>query len=372
MSKANDDARIPGCPQADRATSGGPDTAGSEGSAPLEGGDLGITDSVARRSRRATAAPVDAVPEPGRERETHARARNREGLRAYGALTAAPGPQAPQPPGEPAESIRADSHGADLDPPAQRSTDAEPRRVREPLPGGRRDRRRQLTVQAAVVTAGAVPADGPSAGAPVPRGIQDMALEEALVARRALGADVGEHAVALLASGTDGPFDVDPAVLAQQKALAERASIMNSRARRMQELSEQNQQREPVPNDSTAPHNLSILAPPEFVRGPGGAQAFLRALTTFHVLVVVSRPEQPFVPPTAPEGSGTGARPASDAGAAYEPIQARIAFGLQPLDAMTSGLRRRRRVRIIQYYLLGVAAAVLSTGIIMSVSSLNG
>lgn len=343
MSKAND-TRASGSREADPAESRVLDRAVSDSSASSGIAGRGSTDSMARRSRHASAAAVDAVPKPGRERESRT----------------------------PAKWIRADSDGADVEPSGQRWTDGEPGRVREPLPGGRRDRRRQQTEQAAVVTAEAVLAGAPSEGVPAPRVIEDMSLEEALVAGKALGANPGEHAITLLASGTNDPFDVDLAVLAQQKALAERAAILNSRARRMQEFSKQDQQSEPAPNDPTTPHNLSILAPPELVRVPGGAQAFLQAPTTFHVLVVVPRPEQALVPPTAREGSGAGARSASIAGAAGEPIEARNAFGLEPLDAMTAGLRRLRHVRYIQYSLLGVGAAGVSTGIIMTVSSLNG
>ncbi|OUM42724.1 hypothetical protein [Arthrobacter sedimenti] len=219
----------------------------------------------------------------------------------------------------------------------------------EPLPGGRRDRRRQLTTQLAAVGAAAAAPAGATAATKTERTADDMSIEEALAARKALVGDAGGQA-----AGTPSAFPVDPAVLAQQKALAERAAALTSRARRAQEVSEQHQQREPAPHDPAAPDNLSIVAPPEFVQPPGALYAVLRAPSTSLIPVVLPQAQQ-----GSPESEGT-------------PLGARDAFGLEPLDAMTAGLGRLRRLRYIQYSLLGVGAAALVTGIIMTVSSLNG
>ncbi|MDN4611972.1 hypothetical protein [Arthrobacter burdickii] len=263
----------------------------------------------------------------------------------------------------------------------------------EPLPGGRRDRRRQLTTQLAAVGAAATPSTGAvaetnagavaetnagavaetNAGAAIAtnagataetnagataetnaaRTAHDMSIEEALAARTALVGDAGEQA-----DGTprDGAFAVDPAVLAQQKALAERAAALTARARRTQEVSEQHQERTPAPHNPAAPDNLSIVAPPEFVQPPGAMYAVLRAPSTSLIPVVLPQAQQSS-PGSETEGT---------------PLGARDAFGLEPLDAMTAGLGRLRRLRYIQYSLLGVGAAALVTGIIMTVSSLNG
>ncbi|MHA7286282.1 hypothetical protein ACX80I_08400 [Arthrobacter sp. MDT3-44] len=235
----------------------------------------------------------------------------------------------------------------------------------EPLPGGRRDRRRQLTTQLAAVGAAATPPAGATAAANAgataatsPAGVlaatdaartaDDMSIEEALAARTALVRDAGGQA-----DGTPSAFPVDPAVLAQQKALAERAAALTSRARRAQEVSEQQEQK-PAPTDPAAPDNLSIVAPPEFVKPPGAMYAVLRAPSTSLIPIVLPKARQ-----GSPESEGT-------------PLGARDAFGLEPLDAMTAGLGRLRRLRYIQYSLLGVGAAALATGIIMTVSSLNG
>ncbi|MUK01932.1 hypothetical protein GM708_08270 [Vibrio cholerae] len=243
--------------------------------------------------------------------------------------------------------------------------------TREPVTGGRRDRRRQDTAQTAVVSEEPVPSD-PSIEA---RRIEDMDIEEALAARQAIIEDGREQAAAIAAKGDD-PFTVDLGVLARQKALAERAAVLTSRARRMQELADQNQQRRPAANDPTAAHNLSIVTPPEFVRMPGSAQTVLRAPTTSHVPVVLPRSARsPITEPSTedPEaGAPVPGAAVQDGTPGTDRIQARSAFGLEPLDAMTAGLGRLRRLRYIQYSLLGVGAAALVTGIIMTVSSLNG
>ena len=215
------------------------------------------------------------------------------------------------------------------------ATDQRPDGMKAPLPGGRRDRRRRQSE-----------------------------------ARQSIDKDADGHLAGLQAAGTDGPFVVDPAVLAQQKALAARAAALNSRARRMQEPSEQNRQHTPLPNDPTAAHNLSIVTPPEFVQVPGSARSVLRAPATSHIPVVLPRRVHPAsVPPSQVQGSGSAGSP--DPGVT-EPVGARDAFGLDPLDAMTAGLGRLRRVRYLQYSLLVVGATALATGIIMTVSSLNG
>lgn len=217
------------------------------------------------------------------------------------------------------------------------ATDQRADDIRPPLPGGRRDRRRRQSDA---------------------RPVGDMSVEEALAARRSLGEDAAKLVADLQAAGPRDPLAVDPGVLAQQKALAARAAALNSRVLRLQQGSEQNQdqQHPPVPHDPTAADNLSIIAPPEFVRVPGSGQSVLRAPRTSSIAVVL--------PARVSGGAGSEAT--------IEPIGARTAFGLDPLDAMTAGLGRLRRVRYLQYSLLVVGATALTTGIMMTVSSLNG
>ncbi len=252
---------------------------------------------------------------------------------------------------------------------------------RTPLPGGRRDRRRQQAGRAAGAPVSAVggttidgtPADPLSADARGGRRPEDVSVEEALAARDAIAADAGDHVVALQAAGTDDPFRVDLEVLAQQKALAERAAALNARGLRVQELAEPST---PAPNDPTSAHNLSIVAPPEFVTERGGSRSVLRAPATSFVPVVLplraAAPADPSPAPAADGDRADAAPPRHPSEHGTEPVRARNAFGLEPLDAMTAGLGRLRRVRYLQYSLLGVGAATLSTGIVLTVSSLNG
>ncbi|WP_247828833.1 hypothetical protein [Arthrobacter antioxidans] len=255
--------------------------------------------------------------------------------------------------------------------------------VRAPLPGGRRDRRRRSDARVASdptapgiagsgVPAPGVTADGTAVPPSSPRRAEDMSVEEALAARQSIGEDASEHLAGLRAAGAEDPFVVDPGVLAQQKALADRAAALNSRARRPQEPSVQNQQRTPPPIDPTAAHNLSIIAPPALVRVPGSAQSVLRAPATTHIPIVLPRPEPSAALPVRTGESDSGGVEGPDPRASTQPIGARDAFGLDPLDAMTAGLGRLRRVRYLQYSLLVVGATALATGIIMTVSSLNG
>ncbi|MHA7284141.1 hypothetical protein [Arthrobacter sp. TMS2-4] len=222
------------------------------------------------------------------------------------------------------------------------ATDQRTGTVRPPLPGGRRDRRRRQ-------------------GAALPA--EDMSVEEAPAARQSIADDAAQHLADLRAAGTKDSLTVDPTVLAQQKALAARAAALTSRALRAQRQPEQDQQRPPEPlpvaDDPTTAHNLSIIAPPDMVRVPGTGQSVLRAPRTSSIAVVL---------PARRKEPREGAAP--DAGT--EPVGARNAFGLDPLDAMTAGLGRLRRMRYLQYAVLVVGATALTTGIMMTVSSLNG
>ena len=127
---------------------------------------------------------------------------------------------------------------------------------------------------------------------------------------------------------------MDLEILAQQKALAERAAVLNSRAQKMQQLAQANEQRKPSANDPTTAHNLSIVSPKEFIRVPGA-------------------PREPAAVPPAP---------APDA---VVPIGARTAHGLEPLDAMTAGLARVKRLQLLQYSIVSLGALALITGIMM-------
>jgi hypothetical protein len=201
--------------------------------------------------------------------------------------------------------------------------------------------------------------------------------------RPALAAEAGDRAIGPHTSGTDNPFTVDGTVLAQQKALVERAAALTARARRIQDLSEQHRRRQlsPGPDDPASVHGLSIVVTPDAGVAPGDGAVLLRAPITparpvgqsggrtsnamgadaRHPAPADSGPPAPA--DVTPHGSGP---------VGIGPVEARSAFGLDPLDAMTAGLGRARRLRLMQYTLLGVGGAGLLTGIMMTVSSLNG
>lgn len=367
-----------------------------------------------RHSRRAASAPVDAVPEHREhpeERESQVRARDREALRAYRALAegrpaeAADGARVEVPTRRTlrvqrvgASSSSGVTPGSTADLPAQApalhpASAAHPgtstgSTERVALPGGRRDRRRQETAQTAAVVPQGTDVDGSSLSAdddtpaarPEARADErsgapsngNMTVEEALAARNALVQDARALVAGLETTDGDGGIVVDLEILAQQKALAERAAVLNARARRIQELAEQNQQRKPVPNDPTTAHNIPFAPHSDASRRAGDAPSALRAPRTSHIPVVVPRASS--ADPGPDPGSETAVAPPAEGEATRGtgPIGARTAFGLDPLDAMTAGLGRARRLRILQYSLLGVGGAALVTGIMMTVSSLNG
>ncbi|WP_159802765.1 hypothetical protein [Arthrobacter zhaoguopingii] len=265
------------------------------------------------------------------------------------------------------------------------------RRVAQVPLEGRRDRRRRVSTEGAGAAGepqatGAAPAAGQGAGG------EDLSVEQALAAREAIAAQARDQ-VALIeaAQGTD-PFAVDPAILAKQKALAERAAVLNSRAQKIQKLSEENSQRRPQSSDPTTAHNLSIVAPPEYVQVPGVGGPVLKAPTTSHVPVVRRPlPSKPSAHPAAPaQGSASAGKGperrsqvlaqaealarnhgrATDDGAT--PVRAQSAHGLDPLDAMTAGLARVRRMRYLQFSILGLGVLALLAGILMIVSGLGG
>lgn len=384
----------------------------ASGGQPVDDGS--VLPGETRHSRRAAIASVDAVPEHRAHpegRELQVRARDREALTAYRALAegrpaeAADGARVEVPTRRTlriqragASSSSAATPGSTADLPAQGPT-LHPASAAHPgtatgstdrvaLPGGRRDRRRQETARTAAVVPQGTAVDGSSRsadddtpaaspGAPMadrsatwPNG--NMTVEEALAARNALVQDARALVKGLETTDGDGGIVVDLEILAQQKALAERAAVLNARARRIQELAEQNQQRKAVPNDPTTAHNIPFVPHSDASRRPGDAPSALRAPRTSHIPVVVPRARAADPGPDPGSGTADAPPPEREATRGTGPIGARTAFGLDPLDAMTAGLGRARRLRILQYSLLGVGGAALVTGIMMTVSSLNG
>lgn len=297
-----------------------------------------------RRSRRAADVPVDAPSSSAvlsTERVSQVRARDREMLRSYRALA---DQQAERPSSVPT--------------------------------------RRQLRLQQQAARENGLQAEGISpAGQTVHEETahqSDMTVEQALATREAIINQAQNQVAAMEAAAKDDPFSVDLELLAQQKALAERAAVLNTRAQKIQQLTQENKQRKPLLNDPTTAHNLSIVSPVEFVRVPTEKRD-APAPSTSHIPVVTA-PAVPSRPPSSsmsPDSAGRShvlaqaeamvreqRRPGSDGAT---PIRARSAYGLEPLDAMTAGLARVQRMRIVQYSVIGLGALALITGIMMTV-----
>ena len=338
------------------------------------------------RNRRAADVPVDAVTAAAPERSSQIRARDRAALRTIKEL-------------------------ADKE---------------EQLSGGGPPTRRQLRLQqlqAEVATsanpivppAGGKPADvagpaevpGSGAGAmakaaekPAPEESAgpEMSVEQALAVRELIAAQVQNQTAKLEHIADQDPLAVDPEVLAQQIALAERAAVLNKRAAAKQKLAERAVPEKSSPEKasgtataaesgpSTA-NNLAMVTPLEFVKVPGVERPVMkRPSTTFVPLVTSPKPKtEPPVGNGRPSRGRAGvlaraeavARNARKRNAAVvdpeqqaerPPVSARTAYGLDPLDAGTAGLARAQRSRLLQYGVLALGVVALIVGIIMITS----
>ena len=216
-----------------------------------------------------------------------------------------------------------------------------------------------------------------------------MTVEQALAARELLAQQAQNQLAKMEHINATNPDAVDPAVLAEQIALAERAAVLNRRAAAKQKLAEQNNKPEPVRNDPTTANNLAMVTPLEFVQVPGVERPVMKRPATTHVPVATNpgpRVEQPrksgeppsdVVPPAecgirrrtwrgagpgrgrrqgrlrAPGhvgssgGESRGVQPEEDFTGRMT-VAANAANGLEPLDAATAGLGRARRLRLVQ------------------------
>ncbi|NUS36591.1 MAG: hypothetical protein HOQ04_09085 [Pseudarthrobacter sp.] len=248
---------------------------------------------------------------------------------------------------------------------------------------------------------------------PGPSAPQGMTVEQALAAR-ALIAEQAKNQIAKMEHiASLDPEAVDPEILAEQIALAERAAIMNRRAMARQKLAEQaggtaaNPPKDAggardKPGPSTA-NNLAMVTPLEFVQVPGVERPVMKPPATSYVPVttrpgtkVPSGKRKPAArPKTAAAEAGNGrsqviARAEAAAKAARRPkpvltdthesgdlfedlprIPARDAHGLDPLDAATAGLARARRNRILQFCILAFGILALVSGIILIISGMS-
>jgi hypothetical protein len=252
-------------------------------------------------------------------------------------------------------------------------------------------------------------ADGPQ----LPDGIS---VEQALAARSLIAEQAKNQLAKMEHIASLDPEAVDPEVLAEQIALAERAAVLNRRAMAKQKLAEQAAppaaaNNTPRSAPSTA-SNLAMVTPLEFVQVPGIDRPVMKPPATSYVPLVTN--PGPKVPPSpgkvgrpsdAPREAGAGdaaasgrsrviARAEAAAKAASRPkpvvsspaeaggqsedlfddlprIPASSAYGLEPLDAATAGLARARRMRVIQFCVLAFGIVALISGVLLIISGIT-
>jgi hypothetical protein len=266
----------------------------------------------------------------------------------------------------------------------------------------------------------------PSVAGPRSTAPEGMTVEQALAARALLAEQAKNQIAKMEHIASLDPEAVDPDILAEQIALAERAAILNRRALAKQKLAEQagapltskdpaqSPVREPGTKDlagaagqRTAPStasNLAMVTPLEFVQVPGIDRPVMKPPATSHVPVTTRPGTKVTAPgtkkrrpsgPQHPADAGSGrsqviARAEAAARAAARPrpvatdenqaedlfedlprIPAKSAYGLEPLDAATAGLARAQRNRVLQFCILVFGIVALVSGIILIISGLS-
>lgn len=362
--------------------------------------------SPASKQRRAADAPVDSVPEQSQaQRSSQIRARDRAALRAIKELEEKEG---------------------------QLSAGGPPTR--------RQLRLQQLKEQAVTSANPVIPAPmgQPVASQPVlanGNAVPDgMSVEQALAARALIAEQAKNQLAKMEHIASLDPEVVDPDILAEQIALAERAAVLNRRAMAKQKLAEQAAPAQPgsapiqaagtqatptQPGPQTGPAtaaNLAMVTPLEFVQVPGVERPVMKPPATSYVPVVTQpgakvrpggkgrRPSNPAKAPAAGSASAPSgrsrviARAEAAAKAAAAPkrtvpvmpavpdltvgeqddlfadlprIPARSAHGLEPLDAATAGLARAKRLRLMQVLVLAFGIVALISGVILIVSGIS-
>ena len=365
--------------------------------------------------RRRIPGPVDSVRSTaGSERSSQVRARDRATLRTIKELAEKEGNLAGGGPPTRRQlrllqlaAETAPSTSANLIVPASPRTRATPV---VPQPGGEPAPADGLRPPGQQADSGQR-SDG-GAKAPGGQGPEGMTVEQALAARELLAQQAQNQLAKMEHINATDPDAVDPAVLAEQIALAERAAVLNRRAAAKQKLAEQNSKPEPARNDPTTANNLAMVTPLEFVQVPGVERPVMKRPATTYVPVVTN--PGPRVEPSRKSGnrrpaasrqraasaSGRGgvlaraeaaakaasapqvtSRPAAENPAAAQseedftgrtPVAANSAYGLEPLDAATAGLGRARRLRLVQLVVLALGVLALIAGITLIVTGLSG
>jgi hypothetical protein len=255
----------------------------------------------------------------------------------------------------------------------------------------------------------------PGDGFNVPDG---MTVEQALATRTFIAEQAKNQLAKMEHIAANDPEAVDPEILAQQIALAERAAVLNKRAMAKQKLAEQATAPQQPRHDPSAASNLAMVTPLEFVQVPGIDRPVMKKPATSYVPVVThpgprvpaerqAGPRKPGAPRLNSSGPITGrsgvlARAEAVAQASSPPapaapqttpvsvqrrqtwdteveenftehrrISANEAYGLEPLDAVTAGLGRAHRLRLLQLAVLAIGIVALIAGVTMIVSGLT-
>jgi len=281
-------------------------TVPQEPAAPQETEPAGGAERSNGRNRRAADVPVDAVGAAAQERSSQIRARDRAALRTIKEL---------------ADKEEQLSGGG---PPTRRQLRLQQLQAEVatsmnpivPMPGAKpkaadKDGEKQQTPDGPRESA--QPKKPAPSGSPNgPAAESEMSVEQALAVRELIAAQVQNQTSKLEHIAEQDPLAVDPEVLAQQIALAERAAVLNKRAAAKQKLAEQNQsgQKQPAqnqpaqnlsgpnqpgegkpPSTSAGPstaNNLAMVTPLEFVKVPGVERPVMKRPSTTFVPLVTS------------------------------------------------------------------------------------
>jgi hypothetical protein len=380
---------------------------------------------ITGKSRRVADGPVDSE-RSGSERSSQVRARDRAALRAIKELAEKEGHLATG-----AEPTRrqlrllqlaaetAPATQAQLIVPASPRTRANPivaqpgaERGTKPVPGEASAAKEAAAKEAARKGAKATGQDA-EGGAPGPGGKlpAGMTVEQALAARELLQQQAHNQVAKMEHIVATDPDAVDPDVLAEQIALAERAAVLNRRAAAKQKLAEQNSPPAPLRSDPSTASNLAMVTPLEFVEVPGVERPVMKRPATSYVPVVTNPGPRVEAPrksggrrpgssrqrgsePTSGRGGvlaraeaaargATGSAPPARTAArnpaalaseenfaGRAPVAANAAYGLDPLDAATAGLGRARNLRLLQMAVLVLGVLALLAGITLIITGL--
>ena len=204
------------------------------------------------------------------------------------------------------------------------------------------------------------PALGPETGS-----FRRLSHEQIAAARELLKEQAKNQAAMLEAQRGAPGTEVDPALLAEQVAMAERAAVLNRRAQAKQRLAEESRKEASAPPkkapEPAATDNLAMVTPLEFVRVPGVPHPVMKPPTTTHVPVVTGKTVRQPRPGAAPRPSGQRGLPEA------APVAARSAHGLDPLGAAQAGAGRADRERLILLSIGAIGIIALIIAIIMIV-----